>query len=452
MHSLSIPGIGRVPFSFIHEPKQGTVLDSPQHSSTMNFFSHLKDRHSDKEKRKSLPFLGRPSSTGQSSPKPIIPKIAILDIVEESPPLVSYGPPDVSSGALLSAQLTLAVFVSEIKLKTLNMKLETKVTMTKPISKDCPECAVKVSQLKDWTFITEPTTYAAGSHFLPFSYLLPGSLPATAHSKIASIEYVLSAKATSDSCDDIVFSRVLVLQRALQPPELPRTAIRVFPPMPLQVKARVPQIIHPIGEYNVQFELFGIWYQNPNTGIKERWSIRHLEWHIQEYSESISAPCLHHSHKLAEGKGILQTDTRSIGTGNLDTGFKIDFDNEEEKEHLGWCGVEFTINVNPDLHPKAACDVHMSSTGVKVTHALTLRVVLSEAWSTKKSNRYQYSGRARQLRCVIPVVLTERAGMGVSWDEEQPPVYQSVPPSPPMYAGSAPALQSVEDFQEETLP
>ena len=34
------------------------------------------------------------------------------------------------------------------------------------------------------------------------------------------------------------------------------------------------------------------------------------------------------------------------------------------------------------------------------------------------------------------LVVTERAGMGISWDEETPPLYENVPDSPPGY-GSA---------------
>ena len=31
-------------------------------------------------------------------------------------------------------------------------------------------------------------------------------------------------------------------------------------------------------------------------------------------------------------------------------------------------------------------------------------------------------------------ILTERAGIGISWDNEAPPIYQDVPPSPPAYS------------------
>ena len=31
------------------------------------------------------------------------------------------------------------------------------------------------------------------------------------------------------------------------------------------------------------------------------------------------------------------------------------------------------------------------------------------------------------------IIVTERLGLGISWDEEQPPMYDDVPPSPPTY-------------------
>lgn len=31
------------------------------------------------------------------------------------------------------------------------------------------------------------------------------------------------------------------------------------------------------------------------------------------------------------------------------------------------------------------------------------------------------------------VVVSEREGLGISWDEEQPPLYEDVPASPPTY-------------------
>ena len=52
------------------------------------------------------------------------------------------------------------------------------------------------------------------------------------------------------------------------------------------------------------------------------------------------------------------------------------------------------------------------------------------------------TGSARVLRMQFKVVVTERAGMGISWDEEMPPMYEDVPSSPPGYA-------RIEDFEGE---
>ena len=37
--------------------------------------------------------------------------------------------------------------------------------------------------------------------------------------------------------------------------------------------------------------------------------------------------------------------------------------------------------------------------------------------------------------------VSARAGLGISWDEEQPPLYEHIPPSPPKYESTL-ALES----------
>ena len=43
------------------------------------------------------------------------------------------------------------------------------------------------------------------------------------------------------------------------------------------------------------------------------------------------------------------------------------------------------------------------------------------------------------------IVVTERAGMGISWDEEMPPMYEDVPVSPPGYGNVK--VEEVEEFE-----
>jgi len=51
-------------------------------------------------------------------------------------------------------------------------------------------------------------------------------------------------------------------------------------------------------------------------------------------------------------------------------------------------------------------------------------------------------------------VVTERSGMGISWDEEQPPMYEDVPASPPLYAAGSQGARnksSVSDYEGPPL-
>jgi len=43
------------------------------------------------------------------------------------------------------------------------------------------------------------------------------------------------------------------------------------------------------------------------------------------------------------------------------------------------------------------------------------------------------TGAARVLRMQFHLLVTERSGLGISWDEEIPPVYENIPASPPSY-------------------
>ena len=81
-----------------------------------------------------------------------------------------------------------------------------------------------------------------------------------------------------------------------------------------------------------------------------------------------------------------------------------------------------------------------------VDHRLVLEIIVAEELLTGSRGQHaNYTGLARVLRMTFPVVLTERGGLGVSWDEEQPPVYQDVPGSPPGYA-------RIEEYVGDPIP
>lgn len=76
----------------------------------------------------------------------------------ESAPAVFYGSPDESTGALISGQLQLGVKEEVFEVESLEAKFEMRITQKKPFSSHCQDCASQRTELKSWSFLTEPTT------------------------------------------------------------------------------------------------------------------------------------------------------------------------------------------------------------------------------------------------------------------------------------------------------
>lgn len=396
------------------------------------------DKIRSKELRKSFHLPGRSSSPVKSqvraSPKVPPNKPVNLSIQIESPPLICYGNPAQSTGALLSGILALVVTDPNASIVAFTMVLQARVVTEKPVAKDCPDCITKVSEINSWNFLSEPTTFKQGKHHFPFSYLLKGHLPATSHGVLGNMEYVLRVKATTSLDDRVYLDHPLILQRALMPgPD--RNSERVFPPTNLRALVVTPSVIHPIGAFPVQMRLSGL-VDTPMKEVQRRWRVRKINWRIDEHCRMVSAACAKHAAKVGgEGKGVLHEDTRTVGSDEIKSGWKTDFDTPG-----GLVEIEFTAAI--DAHRRPVCDVE-SSNGLSSSHLLILEIIVMEEQTPLKGPRYATpTGSARVLRVNFKLVLTERAGMGISWDEEMPPMYEDVERSPPGYA-------KMEDFRGE---
>ena len=147
-----------------------------------------------------------------------------------------------------------------------------------------------------------------------------------------------------------------------------------------------------------------------------------------------------------EGKGILHEDTRSIGGDEIKDGWKTDYDTQG-----GEITMEFMASIKHNSRP--VCDVD-SPTGLTVNHNLVLEIIVAEEQTAGKNTKGAMpTGSARVLRMQFKTTVTERSGMGISWDEEMPPMYEDVPSSPPVYAriedfvGDLPSDESLEHMQ-----
>lgn len=361
-------------------------------------------------------------SDKKGSPKMEPVKPVKMSMVIESPPLVFYGNAQNSTGALFSGQLFLEITSPNVTLEKLELQFLCTTSAKKPVAQHCPECASQTSELKKWEFLKAPLRLAQGQHSFPFSYLIPGHLPATTHGSLGVIDYHLAAQAVTSTGDMTNFDKGIEIKRSILPGN-DKHSVRIFPPTNLTAQCTLPSVIHPIGQFPLEMRLAGITSRQKDAHV--RWRLRRLVWRIEEHQKMISPACPKHATKLGgEGKGVLHEDTRCIGQEELKSGWKSDFDD-------GTVEIEFHGVVNPNLKP--VCDVD-SPNGLKVHHTLIIEMVVAEEWvPLKRPTQITPTGAARVLRTQFNLVLTERSGLGISWDEEQPPMYEDVPASPPTY-------------------
>lgn len=393
-------------------------------TSSISFTSMPDARH----KRRSLAGHISPRSSskslGQDAP-------TNLDIEIESPPLLFFGAPSSSTGALLSGQLKMNVVEERFAIESFQMKLVIDVKMKKPFHTHCTDCAQQTTELTCWKFLEAPAVFNRGEHDFPFSFLLPGHLPATMHGSLSTIDYVLRARVTPKVGEPIILTKEINVKRAVQPSELPRQSIRVFPPTNLTSHVELPSIIHPIGEFNTSMRLDGIIRRNTDGQTQTHWRLKRLTWRLDETQKVISPACAKHAMKAGaapdEKKGVAHQDLRTLNSEELKSGWKADYSAGAD----GNVYIEFPFSIRAD--PAPICDLK-SGDGTEVSHALVLELIVAEEVAQiKRPNHATPTGAARVLRMSFNVTLTERSGLGISWDKEQPPTYENVPASPPEY-------------------
>ena len=290
---------------------------------------------------------------------------ATVSMTLESPPLVCYGHPKDSTGALITGLLHLDIHPQSLRVESFKLALQAEVLTRRPIAAHCQNCAARTEDINTWTVISEPVTLVHGINSYPFSYIIPGNLPATNSNALGRIRYFLKAVALSAQGDEIRFSREIQISRAILPgPE--RHSVRIFPPTNLSAHVNLPHIVHPDGDFQLGIRLDGVMSPEKET----RWRLRKVTWRIDENSKVVSPSCPHHHGKLCgDGKGILHEDVCTVGSGELKSGWKADYSNSGR--------IEMEVMVGMPAHMNAACDIE-SPCGIKVSHNLVVEMIVAE--------------------------------------------------------------------------
>lgn len=259
---------------------------------------------------------------------------------------------------------------------------------------------------------------------------------------LVSVSYELKAEAVprrkGTTLAAVRLERVLEVKRSLPTPETPHHSVRVFPPTNIKASAHYPNVIHPIGSYTLALRLDGIAKLNPKVNTVEYWKLKKLTWKLEETIKTVAPACCRHNLKIGNDeeerrrkKGIARSETRVIGQKTLFSGWKSNYTNATDSL------VELELEYSLAKNAKFACDTK-SRDGTEVTHQLMVEMVVSQEWApVNKPSLVTHTGVGRILRMHFGTVLTERGGIGISWDNEAPPIYQDVPPSPPAYSEEA---------------
>ncbi|KAL9944637.1 hypothetical protein D7B24_005415 [Verticillium nonalfalfae] len=422
--------------------------------------SHKKDKTNH---RISLPF-GR-SREIHENPH------AALDWKIESPPIIFFGDAESSSGALVSGQMIIEVKDEHLEIENFSAALNIHVHQKKPFMANCADCLDQYTELKKWTFLSHPTTLRKGRHQYPFSILLEGHLPASLDTPLVSIAYefkseVTLAKNARISALPIKFWKDFDVKRSLVQPDTPHHSVRVFPPTNIKAGADYDQIIHSTGsQHAVQLRLDGLTTVNDATKTVEYWKLKKITWKLEETIKTVAPACKKHQPTTpAEGsapvaqKGASRTETRVLGERHMHDGWKSDYTATDGHVEFGFeYGVAASLLASSkNGTPGFACDSR-SLDGTSVSHALMIEMVVSKEWAPAgKPHLAAQTGTGRILRMQYHIMLTECAGLGVSWDNEAPPVYSDVPPSPPAYPNAQPidyeALEMLDALRTSPEP
>lgn len=417
---------------------------------------HDKEREKDHHHhRLSFPgiHLGRSHKDHHSNPH------AQLSWQIESPPIIFHGDAENSTGALVSGQLFLDIKDEFYEIDSFRATLNIHVTQKKPFTVHCSECTNQHTLLKEWEFLAPPAhTLHRGVHPFPFSVLLDGHLPATLDSALVSISYEFKAEAVPvrAGAAPIKLEKLFDVKRSLPEPELPHHSVRVFPPTNVKASVHYQQVIHPIGTNTLTMRLDGIAKLNSGAaGTIEYWKLKKLTWRLEETLKTVAPAC--DKHKPAAGpdedqqqqqqqqkRGMTRTETRVIGEKTLFSGWKSSYAGPTDSS------VDLELEYALNKHAKYSCDLQ-SRDGTEVSHQLMLEMVVSqECAPVGKPGLVTQTGVGRILRMHFGTVLTERGGIGISWDNEAPPIYQDVPASPPAYCEDtvAGAVEGLPDVME----
>lgn len=374
----------------------------------------------------------------------------------ESPPIVFYGTPENSTGALISGQLFLDIQDDKIDIDSFKATLNIHTSYKRAFRSHCHECQNRIVELQAWVLLDHTTRLYRGRHAFPFSALLNGDLPASTNTPLVCISYEFRAVAHLSCLTtatarpvQLKFDRTFSVKRSVPEPLFPHHSARVFPGIDIKASADYTTVIYPTSTNKLFLKLDGLAAYNERLKYVDLWRLKKVTWKFEEAIQTIVPACNKHiasSSTINNVRGILRKEVRIIGERELHDGWKSNYSRSD-----GSVDMEIDYYIDPArFHTgefKYACGMKTAD-GTKVKHCLLLELFFSKEYQAEGVTHHtSWTSTGCTLRMRLGIVLTDHAGLGVSWDSEAPPVYEDVPPSPPAYPS-----RSSTDYQNLELP
>ncbi|KKY23151.1 hypothetical protein UCDDS831_g03276 [Diplodia seriata] len=262
-----------------------------------------------------------------------------------------------------------------------------------------------VEELMQWTVAYSPSPLTSPDSssnkqrrdLLPFNVRIPGHLPASTSTTVASTSYTLAATAVSRASGKPLFKTEtpVQLRRALHLPQGPAEVSlrRRFPDSQMSTRLALPGVLRPADDFTARLTLCGSISRRGRTTT--RLAVRRLDWRIEEraalvpVAEAGRLPLFseietgatnsadqaqqkketqQHVRKLASGGWTGNLDklpTPAPGSGDVDTSFNVALPASARAS----CGVE------PDTLGTAATD---DASALSVSHVLVLELITAE--------------------------------------------------------------------------
>ncbi|KAG8631194.1 hypothetical protein KVT40_000334 [Elsinoe batatas] len=319
--------------------------------------------------------------------------------------------------------LDMTVNATNTLLQSLELEMQRIVQSKKAARKHCKDCAADVQTIRQHDVLLGPRSFTVGTHKSSATLDMPVGSPATFTSKHHKIEYqiIATAKLKDGSTISTVQPITFTPTTAWSPKTLThRTAYTEF-----DIDISLPQAIQPGETFQASVALNTHTKESPNR--HRRWSIRRLDWRIEEHETTASSPCAQHK---SDSKPSISTSTRTISSGEAKLARRPDTELADNTTEKFLASLSTRNSHSPDAYLPDR---------FRVSHTIVLELLVAEVpTGTDGLSRTGSSGVVRILKPMFHVVVVPSVPaelIGGAEGSQTPPRYDRGGEAPPAYDG-----------------